>query len=81
MSGNMERVLRLMAERGASDVYLAVNTPILIRIDGQMVQLSEQLVSAGQLRNLLAEVLKPGQLEELDRTRELNTGIGVLTAR
>ncbi|MFM7703900.1 MAG: type IV pili twitching motility protein PilT, partial [Rubrivivax sp.] len=62
MSGNMERVLRLMAERGASDVYLAVNTPILIRIDGQIVQLSEQLISPGQMRNLLAEVLKPGQL-------------------
>ena len=77
MSGNMERVLRLMAERGASDVYLAVNTPILIRIDGQIVQLSEQLIAAGQMRNLLAEVLKPGQLDELDQHRELNTGIGL----
>ena len=77
MSGNMERVLRLMAERGASDVYLAVNTPILIRIDGQIVQLSEQLISPAQMRNLLAEVLKPGQLEELDRTHELNTGLGL----
>jgi pilus retraction protein PilT len=73
----MERVLRLMAERGASDVYLAVNTPILIRIDGQIVQLSEQLIAAGQMRNLLAEVLKPGQLDELDQHRELNTGIGL----
>jgi twitching motility protein PilU len=77
MSGNMERVLRLMAERGASDVYLAVNTPILIRIDGQMVQLSEQLVSVSQMRQLLAEVLKPSQIEELDKHRELNTGIGL----
>lgn len=77
MSGNMERVLRLMAERGASDVYLAVNTPILIRIDGQIVQLSEQLVSVSQLRSLLAEVLKPAQLDELDRERELNTGVGL----
>lgn len=73
----MERVLRLMAERGASDVYLAVNTPILIRIDGQIVQLSEQLVSVSQLRGLLAEVLKPAQLDELDRHRELNTGVGL----
>ena len=77
MSGNMERVLRLMAERGASDVYLSVNTPILIKIDGQMVQLSEQLVSAGQMRQLLGEVLSAAQLEELDRTRELNAGVGL----
>ena len=26
----MERILRLMAEKKASDVYLAVNSPILI---------------------------------------------------
>ena len=37
-AGNMERVLRLMAERNASDVYLSANTPILIRINGQILQ-------------------------------------------
>jgi twitching motility protein PilU len=42
-----------------------------------MVQLSEQLITPSQMRNLLAEVLKPGQLEELDRVRELNTGLGL----
>ena len=26
--GNMERVLRLMAEKNASDVYLSANTPL-----------------------------------------------------
>ena len=38
----MERVLRLMADKGASDVYLSANTPILIKINGQLVQLSDQ---------------------------------------
>ena len=35
--GNMERVLRLMAEKNASDVYLSANTPILIKINGQIL--------------------------------------------
>ncbi len=39
--GNMERVLRLMAEKNASDVYLSANTPILIKINGQILQLSD----------------------------------------
>ena len=39
--GNMERVLRLMAEKGASDVYLSANSPILIKINGQLLQLSD----------------------------------------
>ncbi len=30
-AGNMEKVLRLMADKNASDVYLSANTPILIQ--------------------------------------------------
>lgn len=77
MSGNMERVLRLMAEKNASDVYLSANTPILIKIHGQILQLSDQLLSPTQTRQLLAELLTPHQLEELDDTGELNVGIGI----
>jgi twitching motility protein PilU len=73
----MERVLRLMAEKNASDVYLSANTPILIKINGQILQLSDQALTATQPRQLLAELLTPGQLEELDDTGELNLGIGL----
>jgi len=76
-SGNMERVLRMMAEKGASDVYLSANTPILIKISGQILQLSDQPLSHTQPRQLLAELLTPTQLEELDDTGELNVGIGL----
>ena len=75
--GNMERVLRLMAEKSASDVYLSANTPILIKINGQIMQLSDQPLSHAQPRQLLAELLTPQQLEELDDTGELNVGIGI----
>ncbi len=77
MSGNMERVLRLMAEKGASDVYLSANTPILIKINGQLLQLSDQPLNHAQPRQLLAELLTPSQLEELDDTGELNVGVGI----
>ncbi len=75
--GNMERVLRLMSEKGASDVYLSANTPILIKINGQILQLSDQPLTHTQPRQLLAEVLSPQQLEELDDTGELNVGVGL----
>ena len=75
--GNMERVLRLMAEKRASDVYLSANTPILIKINGQIMQLSDQPLSHAQPRQLLAELLTPQQLEELDDTGELNIGVGI----
>jgi twitching motility protein PilU len=75
--GNMERVLRLMAEKKASDVYLSANMPIQIKINGQMLQLSDQALTAAQPRQLLAELLTPTQLEELDDTGELNVAIGL----
>jgi twitching motility protein PilU len=76
-AGNMERVLRMMAEKNASDVYMSANTPILIKINGQILQLSDQPLAPKQARQLLAEVLTPTQLEELDDTGELNLGIGL----
>ena len=77
MANNLERVLRLMAEKGASDVYMSANMPIQIKINGQILQLSDQLLGHAQTRQLLSEMLAPQQLEELDDTGELNVGIGV----
>ena len=56
----MERILRLMAEKKASDVYLSANAPALIRINGEC---------------LLAEVVPPARIEELEETGELNMGV------
>ena len=77
MSGRMEKVMRLMAERQASDVFLSANMPILIKIHGQMLQLSDQVLTPMQPRQLLAEVLSPQQLEELEETGELNLAIAI----
>jgi twitching motility protein PilU len=77
MSGNMERILRLMAEKGASDAYLSANMPVLIRINGQMLQLSDQLLTPAQPRQLIAEVIDQGQLAELDATGELNMAVSI----
>ncbi len=77
MSGRMERVMRLMAERQASDVFLSANMPVLIKIHGQMLQLSDQILTPQQPRQLLAEVLSPKQLEELDDTGELNLAVAI----
>jgi twitching motility protein PilU len=77
MANNLERVLRLMAEKSASDVYMSANTPILIKIHGQILQLSDQLLTTNQTRQLLAELLAPQQMEELEETGELNVGISI----
>jgi twitching motility protein PilU len=73
----MERILRLMADKGASDCYLSANMPVLIRINGQTVQLSDQLLTPPQPRQLIAEIIDPASLAELDNSGELNIAVSV----
>ena len=70
--GTMERILRLMAEKRASDVYLSAHAPAMIKINGQALPINNQLLPADAPRALLAEVLPAHRLDELDETGELN---------
>ncbi|MFM9902529.1 MAG: PilT/PilU family type 4a pilus ATPase [Polaromonas sp.] len=79
--GTMERILRLMADKKASDVYLSAHSPALIKINGQAIPINAQLLPADAPLNLLAEVLPPERIEELREMGELNmalpiTGLG-----
>ncbi len=73
-AGTMERILRLMGEKKASDVYLSAMAPALIKINGQCVPINAQLLPFDAPRNLLAEVLPEDRMAELDATGELNMG-------
>jgi twitching motility protein PilU len=70
----MERILRLMSEKKASDVYLSAFSPALIRINGQCVPINNQALPADAPRSLLAEILPAERIAELDETNELNMG-------
>jgi twitching motility protein PilU len=70
--GTMERILRLMGEKKASDVYLSANSPALIRINGVCVPINSQVLPPDATRNLLAEILPTERMQELQETNELN---------
>ena len=73
----MERILRLMVDKKASDVYLSAHSPALIKINGQAIPINAQILPADAPRNLLAEVLPPKRIEELEEIGELNMGLAV----
>lgn len=76
-TGTMERILRLMAEKKASDVYLSAHAPAMIRINGQCIPINSQVLPTEAPRNLIAEVLPRERLEEFDQKGELNMGFGL----
>ena len=71
----MDRILRLMAEKKASDVFLSANAPALIKINGECVPINNQILPFDAPRNLLAEVVPANRIEELEETGELNMGV------
>lgn len=73
----MNRILRLMADKAASDVYLSAHSPALIKINGHTVPINTQLLPADAPLNLLAEVLPPDKIEELRELGELNTAMPI----
>jgi len=72
--GTMKRILRLMAEKRASDVYLSAHSPALIRINGLCVPINSQILPPEAPLSLLAEILSPERIEELQDLNELNIG-------
>lgn len=72
--GTMERILRLMSEKKASDVYLSAHSPAIIKINGQCVPINSQSLPPEAPKSLLAEVLPAERIAELEAEGELNMG-------
>ena len=77
MNRTMERILRLMAERKASDIYLSAHSPALIRINGNCLPINAQVLPPEAPLALLAEVVHGIRIAELERIGELNMAIAL----
>ncbi len=73
----MARILRLMPEKRASDIYLSANAPATIRINGECIPINSQILPPDAPLTLLAEVLPPERIEELKQTLELNMALSL----
>lgn len=72
--GTMRRLLRLMSEKRASDIYLSAHSPALIRINGVCVPINSQQLPPDAPLSLLCEILPEQQIQELKANNELNVG-------
>ena len=73
----MERLFQLMKEKNASDMFFAVNSPVHIKINGNLIPINQQKLEPDNIHSLLAEIASPEQMEELAATNELNMGVSV----
>jgi twitching motility protein PilU len=73
----MDRLFTLMKDKKASDLFLTVSSPIHIKINGQLLPVNQQKMDNATIKSLLAEVVSPQHLDELETRNELNMGIPV----
>jgi twitching motility protein PilU len=73
----MDRLFQLMKEKNASDMFFAVNSPVHIKINGNLIPINQQKLEPENIASLLAEIASPTQMDELSATNELNMGVSV----
>lgn len=72
----MDRLFQLMKEKQASDMFFAMNSPIHLKINGNLLPINQQKMDQANILSLLNEVVSPVDMEILERKNELNIGIG-----
>ncbi|MFZ6639161.1 PilT/PilU family type 4a pilus ATPase [Undibacterium sp. TC4M20W] len=72
----MERLFQLMKEKHASDMFFAMNSPIHLKINGNLLPINQQKMDQANILSLLSEVVEPEHMEQLEAENELNVGIG-----
>ncbi|MBA5604563.1 PilT/PilU family type 4a pilus ATPase [Duganella sp. FT3S] len=73
----MDRLFQLMKEKNASDMFFAVNSPVHIKINGNLIPINQQKLEPDNVTVLLSEVCSAAEMAELERENELNIGISV----
>lgn len=69
---SINRLFQLMAEKKASDLFIASGSPVHIKINGVTVPLNDRPLDSASIDILLSEILNEAQKEQLENTCELN---------
>lgn len=68
----IEKLLQLMAEKKASDIFISAGSPISIKISGQIMPVNPQVMAPEMTKKIAYEMLTPKQIEIFERDQELN---------
>ena len=73
----LERMLRFMVDKRASDLYLSANSPPMVRINGLVVPITSQPLGVQAPRELLEGLVPPERMQELLSTNELTMALSL----
>ena len=73
----IETLLKLMVQKGASDLHISVFSPPQLRIDEQLVPTEFAVLAAEDAKRLAYSMLKPQHIEKFERELELDVSFGI----
>lgn len=68
----IDKLLQLMAEKKASDIFISAGSPISIKIMGTIMPVNPQVMDAETTKKIIFEMLTPHQEETFLKEQELN---------
>jgi twitching motility protein PilU len=68
----IEKLLQLMAEKKASDIFISAGSPISIKINGTIMPVNPQVLDADACKKIIFEMLTPAQTATFEKDQELN---------
>jgi len=74
---NLHQLLKIMVEKGASDLHITVGSPPQLRIDGSLVPLKTAPLNGTDTRQLCYSVLTDSQKQKFETNNELDLSFGV----
>ena len=72
MAITMDTLMRAAVERKASDIHLKTDNPPILRIDGDLVRLEEDVLSEEDLAELLRSIVEPNDIMKFGKVMELD---------
>ncbi|HEX2162729.1 MAG TPA: PilT/PilU family type 4a pilus ATPase [Thermoanaerobaculia bacterium] len=73
----LDSLLRLMTDKGASDLHLKPTRPPLLRINGRLIPLEIDPLKPDDIRDMVLGILTPQQQARLDERMSVDLGYGV----
>ncbi|WP_297798330.1 PilT/PilU family type 4a pilus ATPase [uncultured Marinobacter sp.] len=69
--------LKVMADKGASDIYLTTGAPIMMKVEGHTAPITDTRLSEGAVKALAYSIMNDRQRAEFEKNLELDIAIGV----
>jgi twitching motility protein PilT len=74
---DLDQLLRLMTEKGASDLHLKPKRPPLLRVHGKLMPVEMEPLTPGEIQQMVEKITSPVQKVQLEEKMALDMGYGV----